>query len=424
MSEPKQNTRSGQAVKPVKPKKKKSALRWAPLLLLVPVVYVAVQLFIIYVPNMRYQTAIPYTMMDYIPVQGFVVMDSQPVTGGGGTLYYTVPEGERVVTGAPVADIFANEAAAMAQTSYQRAEAELQQLESAKRILAEGGDVGALSKQKLNGVYQLLNEIDTQNYAGLNASKAEIMLAANKMAVVTGEPVSFDERIGQLTAQKESYAAQAVVQGVVTAPSSGYFVPSPKFDRQVMEYAALEQASPVELQAMLEAEPTYYGDEVIGHIVADYRWSFFTTIPSKDAARLNVGNKLKISFSDYSENAMPVTVQNIVVDEAAETAKVELLCEYMNAQVLQMRSEKAKIILKEEKGLRVDKNALHIVNGENGVYIKYGNMAYFRRIEILQEDEHYLLVSAVEQKGINELQMYDEIIVDAGSTVLENETIL
>lgn len=409
-----------------KPQKRKKfpILRLVLLALLVPVVYVAVQLVLIYMPNIHYQTAIPDSMVESLTVKGFVVMQDEPVTGGGGTLYYTTPAGERVVAGGIVAEVFGSEEAAAAQTAVARLETELQQLEAAKKILAEGGDVNALSKQKLEGVYNLLNGLETHNYANLNDSKAEIMLAANKMAVVTGEPVNFDEKIAQLTAQKDTYAAQAVVQGTIAAPSSGYFVPSPKFDVVLKEYEPLAAASPAELQDMLGQEAEYYPQEVIGHIVPDYRWNFFTVVPATKAGKFSPGSKMQIVFSDYSEDVMPVTVENVVVDEAAGIAKVEMRCEYMNPQVLQMRCEKAKIIFKVEKGLRVDKNALRIVNGENGVYIKYGNMVYFRRIKILQEDEHYFLVSAVQEEGVSELGMYDEIIVDAGGLVLENEKIL
>lgn len=405
--------------------KKKNPFRWALLLLLVPAVYIGIQLFIIYMPSMQYQTAIPYSMMDSITVQGFVVMQNESVAGGGeGTLYYTTPVGERVVTGAVVAERYTDEGAAAAKEGVERLNTELNQLDAARKILAEGGDVESLSKQKLAGVYELLNELDLQNYTGLDSSKAGIMLAANKMAVVTGETIDFDGKIAGLTAQKESLQAQATVLGSVTAPASGYFVVSPKYDRVLMDYEPLKNSTPTELQTMLAQDPVYYPQDVIGHIIKDYQWHFFALVPSSQEGKFTPGGKLSLSFSEYDDTVLPVTVQTVTTDDAAGITKVELLCEYINPQVLEMRCEKAEIIFKEEKGLRVDKNALRIVNGENGVYIKYGNMVYFRRIKILQEDEHYLLVSDVKEDGVSELQRYDEVIVDAGGKVLEDEKIL
>ena len=57
--------------------------------------------------------------------------------------------------------------------------------------------------------------------------------------------------------------------------------------------------------------------------------------------------------------------------------------------------------------------ALHIVDGERGVYVKYGNLQRFRKITILFEDENYLLVPADGQVGTdNEVRLYDEVIVE------------
>ena len=84
----------------------------------------------------------------------------------------------------------------------------------------------------------------------------------------------------------------------------------------------------------------------------------------------------------------------------------------MNADILSLGIETARIDLKTYEGIRLDKAALHIVEGNRGVYVKYGNLQRFLKITILYEDENYILIPADGQLGTdNEVRLYDEIIV-------------
>jgi len=61
----------------------------------------------------------------------------------------------------------------------------------------------------------------------------------------------------------------------------------------------------------------------------------------------------------------------------------------------------------------LDADALHIVDGEKGVYVKYGNLARWRKIQIVYQNEEYLLVAEDGKVGTdNELRMFDEVIVE------------
>ena len=61
----------------------------------------------------------------------------------------------------------------------------------------------------------------------------------------------------------------------------------------------------------------------------------------------------------------------------------------------------------------MDADELHIVDGEKGVYVKYGNLARWRKIQIVYQSEEYLLVAEDGKVGTdNELRMFDEVIVE------------
>ena len=292
------------------------------LLFLVFLIYLVVQLFLIYSPNLRTEYIIRGSMTESITVQGFVGMTDTPVTGSGGVMYYTIPAGERVAAGGKVAEVYATEAAAEAQEALKQAEAELAQLETATKTMAEGGDLEALLKQKYAAINEMRGVIESGNYADISVPKAEVALASNKVLVITGEEVAFDNRMEQLGQQRDNNASQAVPVSEVTAPVSGYFIPSPKYDRVLADTATLEEAGPAGLQQMLEQPAAYYSDDIVGHIVQDYKWNFYTVVSLRDAARFEEGAKLEIAFPDISEDTLSVTVAGCELAEEAGLSKI------------------------------------------------------------------------------------------------------
>lgn len=376
-------------------------------------------------PNIQTQAAIPATMTDYISADGFVVLSTVPVESqGSGFLYYSVTSGQRVRAEALVADVYASRQGVEARSMVEQIDAELAQLETAQNTYVESGDIESLLQQRQAGVYNLLNAMDADNYANIDAPFAEVTLASNKLQVATGENVDFSSRAGYLTSQRESYQSRNTPVGAIYAPDTGYFVPSGKYDQIVPAYETLTEASPATLGRLLETEPQYFGENVIAHIVNDYKWHFFTTVPLADAGKFTVGKKLEISFPDYGETAVPVKVESIVEDEDTGVAKIELLCEYINPQILTLRHEKANIIFSTQRGLRIDKRALRVKDGEYGVFIRVGNIVRYRRIEILLEDDHYILIPLTVTAGVNEVTLYDDVIVDNGGLELYDQRIL
>lgn len=430
-------TQAGEAPQ-AKPRPRKNLwkrYRWLLwLLLMVPVVYFAVQVVIVLAPQVQTEVALQDTMTDSVTVQGEVVLSNVPITGTGGKLYYTVPKGQRVAAGTEVAQVYSSESAVQAMDAKDRVDAEIALLEDAQKTVALGSDLELLLGEMQSGIYGMLGEMETGHYAGMEDYRAQMLLAANKWQVATGQVAGFASRIARLKAESNSYAAQATPIGAVTAPENGYFVPSAQYDRRGLAYETVAAMTPEQLQRSIARAPEYYSSNVAGHIVTDYKWHFFTVISAKEAEKFTVGDKsLQIAFPEAGGNPLPVTVKSVVLDEDRGIAAVELYCEYMRPEILQLRTEKAEIIFGVKKGLRISKNALRLVDFENadgskstykGVYVKFGNMVYFRKIEILHEDGAYMLVSADVVEDVNEVQMYDDVVVDSGGLELYDRRIL
>ena len=61
------------------------------------------------------------------------------------------------------------------------------------------------------------------------------------------------------------------------------------------------------------------------------------------------------------------------------------------------------------------------MNGQRGVYVKYGNLQRFLKITTLYENDNYILVPEDGKLGsANEVRLYDEIIVQGTNWRMAN----
>lgn len=387
------------------------------------VVYFIIQVVIVLMPRMRTQVAILESMTDSIDVTGFVCMESTPVQGAEVSLYYLVPAGQRVSAGTDIALVFPSADAAEKMVQLDSVNAELALLQEAKSA-SEDGDVEALLRQMESGVYDYLTTLTSGSYGDLYAARQQVMLAANKMKVTTGEAGGFDEREAALNAKKAQLEAEAVATGSLTAGQSGYFVPSSKYDHVAKTAAELAELPPDQLADLCEQPLASHDASVAGHIIADYKWQFYTTVTAKQAEKLSAGMRLELSFPEKSDETVPVRVESVTAGEEGGLVKVVFSCEHMNSDIMKLRLENAKIIFNTLKGLRIDKGALRVIEGEQCVYVKFGNQVYLRKVEVLLEDENYLLLSQKYEEEVNEIRLYDEVVVDAGGMELYDKLIL
>lgn len=395
--------------RPIKKKKKRYRGLILALLMLAPAAYIGVQMVQVLRTNYQTQTAVAYSMSDVVSCDGMLAMEETAIPyEGTGVLGYQVNNGERVSAGTQVARLFADETSAQNRTLSERLTAELSVLEKSQSSAA--ADVEALMNQNQQGVYLALDLLESGNYTGLSDARAAIQLAQNKMQLTMGAASDFSARIAELTAQRDA-ADAASVYTPVTAPAAGYFVSAQDSEKQVYTPEALAVMAPAQLREAL-AQPAQTNDaNVAGKLILDYRWHYYGLVTQKQAEKFVEGALVQLSFPNVSADSVPATVVGVTVDEESGTAKVELLCDYINETVVTLEHEKVDITFATYEGIRIDRQALHIVEGQNCVFIKYGNLVYQKNITILFENEDYILVPAKTTTGENEVKLFDEIVV-------------
>lgn len=389
---------------------KRAAIALSVLLLILAAVYIIVQLYAILGRTYRTETAIAYTMEDTLALPGIAMFDSAGVPGSG-NLGYLVEDGERVTEGTVLAEVYTDPAQGTRREELDRLDRQIDLLTKSENSV--GSDLTLLTTQTQNALYDLLDQLDTAAYTGMRDAIDEFLLAQNRLQVSTGQSGGFDATIAALQAERD--AAAAALQGLaeITADRNGYFISTDAAQPLALSEEELKNDTPAALSARLQQPLETTGADWAGRIVTGFSWRFYGVCTLAQADRFDGVTRVQIRVPGKQDEALDATVVEVLPDEESGLAKVTLECNTINANVLHFAQEEAEIVLATYEGIRVNKEALHIVDGERGVYVKYGSLQRFRRIEIEFEDESYLLLPADGAVGeASEVRLYDEIIVE------------
>ena len=380
------------------------------LLIVVFGIYLAVQFFIIFHRGYKTETAIAYTMADSVSLQGVVSFDTVRVDGSG-DLGYLVSDGERVTNGTVLAECYTDDSQGLLRERLDRLGRTIDLLSKSQN--SSGSDLSLLTSQTRQALYNLLDKLDTAQYSGITDAEDAFLLAQNRLQVNTGQTEGFTQTIQALQTEYDGIKAQLDTLQTITATTNGYFSSVSASPAITTDAAQLDAATPAELNDMLQngfaAADTA---NCAGQIATGFSWKFYAVCDLATADRLDGVSSVKISVPGKQNTPLAATVQELTRDEDAGLAKLVLSCQTVNAEILSFGVETAQIDLKTYEGIRIDKAALHIVGGQRGVYVKYGNLQRFLKITTLYEDENYILIPDNGKVGTdNEVRLYDEIIV-------------
>lgn len=379
------------------------------LLMLIPLFYIVVQLVLMVKASYQTQTVISYTMSDVVSCDGMLAMQEMPVGGKtAGVLGYQVNNGERVSAGTEVARIFADEESARNRSIAEKLTRQIENLERSEKN--SGADMEMLMNQNQQAVYSALDILESGNYAKLSGACTEIQLAHNGMQLTAGAVQDFASQIEVLKAQRDALQA-ASSYTALTVPQTGYFVSAADSEKQLHTAQELHDMTPMQLSEALKEERQPNDADLIGKLILDYRWHYYALVPQKQAEKFVKGAKVEIAFPEVSAERVPAEIVSVTLDEENGIAKVDLLCDYINGTVVTLEQARADIIFATYEGLRIDRKALHIIEGQNCVFVKFGNVMYRRNIKILFEDTDYILIPSSYEKDVNEVKMFDEVIV-------------
>lgn len=403
--------------------------------LLVAAVYVLYQVTRVTSSSYTYETALLVTVSDTVEAEGVLLFTESYVSGvSGGEVGYLVEDGERVSAGTAVAEVYTSDSQAALRTQLTQLNEQIELLQKSQNTSSIQLD--SLQKERSAALYNLMDALDAGELDKTEDGAGDYLLAQNKLWVLTGDVTDFSPQIAALQQQAADVQAQLGSPTQITAPQTGYFVRSSSAGRLNAGSADILALDAAGLKAYIDSEPEISLDGCAGKIVSGFTWYYCGVCSAEQGQKLlgTDGKPLKASvelrFPGQMENSLKATVSEVSIDEASGLARFVLSCEVINGDVLRLSKADAEIVVGKSTGLRVREAAVHYLKedgteteetGENyvpGVYVKYGNLARFCRIDPV-DDEHplirdgdYILVLPKGTSGsVSEVRLYDEVIV-------------
>ena len=375
------------------------------------IAYVGYQLYQMVYSPVTTETVYSYSTYQTIDTNGITVRDETVITTKtDGYVYYLAEDGTRVSKKGTIAQVFASEEDALAQTMIERLEAEIDTLEKIEEQKnATNVNLSVVNKQVKNTVRDTVKQLNNERFENIYEIRAALTDVLNKQAVMVGSTAGFADRIKELKAELKAYkAGHAQATTAVKSPVSGYFVGQVDGFENLLTVDMLEDISPDGIRSILKSKPA--ASSGIGKVVGDYEWYMVCVVPAGEMLALSQGDAIDIRLPFVSDKIIPMTVRRIAKDAAGDTALV-MSCSYMSNELSSIRKETVQVLVKKYEGLRVPKKAL-VFDEQNvpGVYVRVGNTIVFRKVELLYSTADYCICA---EKDLKEyLKLYDDVVID------------
>ena len=371
-----------------------------------------------------------YTNHHAVTVSGYVVREEMPIEGEGDLVYFSRGEGERVSKGGSVALIYDNRQALDDANTVRNLEDQLQQLLYA-RSLASGIQSTVSLDKNVNEAIAAFHAARARDHIGAATDAA----AALRSAVLRHSyAYSGTEDLDSSIASLKNRIAELSesISGATTsirAGASGLFSSLVDGYETVLTPEVLKTMTVDDYRGITPAPVSGMGKLVCGS-----KWYFVTLLRQADAKGLSAGQTVTLRFQSGLDKELPLVVDRVSSAEGGQVLVVLSSGENLSLTTL-LRRQNAQLIFDSYTGLRVPRSAVRIVwetvkdeKGEPvrnedgtekttqvyGVYTRWGNTARFKKVEILWQEDEYMLVRSLQESDVTRrLRVGDEVITAA-----------
>jgi hypothetical protein len=373
-------------------------------------IYTAVRYF--YSPYQT-ETVFSYTVADSCRARAVALRDEVLLTADvGGLLSYVCADGEVVIPGMTVAEVYSGGEDLYLQTLIGQYEREISLLKTAQTASYEYLSMEALNVRINEAAGAVTDAVAQSELSELPLAREELQKLLGKKIVSTGRQKDFSERIAYLTAQAQ-HARSRISQAHTTikTQTGGYFC------SEVDGYETILGADPdalsaedIERIANGTLAPPSPDADAIGKVIRQHDWYLAMVVDKAKAQRFVPGAAVTLDFNQRSCEDVLAWVHTLR-DAENGRALVVFKTNRINDRLIALRVSTVDVRLRSFTGLRVSAEAIRYNGQTEGVYVRRGNLITFKPIERIYEDENFVLCSD-SSLGDNPLRLFDEVIVE------------
>lgn len=375
-------------------------------------VYIVYQVVMATHDRVRTEVVPMVTMNDSVKTEIFAVRDEHYVTNNNsGTIISLVSDGNRVSNGGGVAAVFQSQQDASNYAQSNKVGAELKRY---NRLNSQSGsyavNVSNMNAQIADDVINLAEAVDNND---LEEAQDDIYTVRDMIItrqVATGQAVDLNSKVASLSQQYSSLMQKSSRYSSISANASGYYSSSPDGYERTVNYKKVKDLTVKQIQKIMKAEPEKISSKVIGKVSSDFDWYMICVVPSSYAGSLAAGDSVTVNLPYSGVSTVPAKVAAVNRDPNGNKSAVILVSNRMNSYISHLRKEKAELVIDSYTGLRVNVKGIAVnKKGEKGVYTKDGNIARFKKLDIIYSTKKYVISRPHETS--NYVSLYDNVII-------------
>lgn len=368
-------------------------------------------------PRYKTQAAMSATMSDGVAVKGIAVRNEKVISGSkSANVNYLVESGTKISKKAPIAKAYPTSKDITVINKINELNIQIAALlDLQNKTTSVSPNHEGVSKPIYDAVAQVNDNLAQGSVRDMQSSKQNLTNTLNARDKKLGIVLDYTKQINALKLERSKLMAD-IKQPTHTiyAPASGYFVSYTDGFENAVTPQNIEQFTIPKLNELLEKQTVKTDYKVIGKMIMDYRWQFICTVDSKKSEEYSVGMKMKLNFPTENVGSVPVKISKI--QREADQTLLILDADYLTASIALIRNQEAELSMYEYEGLRVPVEALRMKDGEKGVYVLKTGYSTFKRVEILYQNEQYMIVrmnsSDPNDPNKEYLKLYDEVILN------------
>ena len=141
----------------------------------------------------------------------------------------------------------------------------------------------------------------------------------------------------------------------------------------------------------------------MGKMTHTTKW--YLAVPINEANyetfKSKLGTTLHVSFRDADDLVLQMSLERVYIDESHPDGAYMLLSSYSLSEIAFLdRAQNISILLGEVSGYKIPEEALHTVDGHEGVYVLVGTVIEFRRVTRVKAGEGYFIVKTHEEDAL------------------------
>lgn len=359
------------------------------------------------------QTAVEDVVYETIDAKALVVRNESVIANDKGAV--TVPyvaDGDKVKVGGKVAMEFSSEEKAHTYSDYLDLEKELQYYEEMeKSAVGQVTDVESIDKDILQDINGYIRSNAVMDSVNSKIFSNDLNDKFTRRQILIGENIDFSNVISSVQNEINSLGASSCQPtGYVTTDMSGIFTRYTDGCESMFDYKNIEKIDVETLQSYIDNVENAKPTNSIGKIVRDFDWYFCAVVKTDKITGLKNGNKLEVTLKDSDNVLNCKIVSGADAPLGKEETVLVLKCSEMNSEIASLRVEDIKIRVNSHKGIKMPLEAVHIKDGEKGVYALVSSVVEWRKADVLYTGEDYVILS-YDPKLENGIKLYDEIII-------------